>query len=77
MAMAEQIPAELADKGETSNASFAELVRRHQAMVYSIALHFLIDSTAAEELAQDVFLQLHANLGCHCRGRQGRTHLRT
>jgi RNA polymerase sigma-70 factor, ECF subfamily len=41
---------------------FAALVRRHQAMVYSIALHFLADRSTAEELAQDVFLQLHANL---------------
>jgi RNA polymerase sigma-70 factor, ECF subfamily len=31
-------------------------------MVYSIALHFLADRSAAEELAQDVFLQLYANL---------------
>jgi RNA polymerase sigma-70 factor (ECF subfamily) len=31
-------------------------------MVYSIALHFLADRSAAEELAQEVFLQLNANL---------------
>ena len=41
---------------------FADLVRRHRSMVFSIALHFLADRSAAEELAQDVFLQLHANL---------------
>jgi RNA polymerase sigma-70 factor (ECF subfamily) len=41
---------------------FAQLVQRHQSMVFSIALHFLADRQAAEELAQDVFLQLHANL---------------
>jgi RNA polymerase sigma-70 factor (ECF subfamily) len=41
---------------------FAQLVQRHQSMVFSIALHFLADRRAAEELAQDVFLQLHANL---------------
>jgi len=41
---------------------FAEIVRRHQSAVFSIALHFLADRSAAEELAQDVFLQLHANL---------------
>ena len=38
---------------------FAELVRAHQATVFSIALHYLRDRAAAEELAQDVFLQLH------------------
>jgi len=41
---------------------FAEIVRHHQSMVFSIALHFLGDRFAAEELAQDVFLQLHTNL---------------
>ena len=57
--MAEPIPAESAHLAE---CDFSEIVRRHQAMVYSIALHFLADGAAAEELAQDVFLQLHANL---------------
>ncbi|MGH9496749.1 MAG: RNA polymerase sigma factor [Candidatus Sulfotelmatobacter sp.] len=41
---------------------FADLVRHHQSMVFSIAQHFLADRAAAEELAQDVFLQLHASL---------------
>ncbi len=41
---------------------FADLVRQHQAMVFSIGYHFLRDRTAAEELAQEVFLQLHRNL---------------
>jgi len=45
-----------------TETDFAEIVHRHQSMVYSIALHFLADAAAAEELAQDVFLQLHANL---------------
>ena len=31
-------------------------------MVYSIAYHFLHDRALAEDLAQDVFLQLHKNL---------------
>jgi RNA polymerase sigma-70 factor (ECF subfamily) len=41
---------------------FAQIVQRHQSMVFSIALRFLADRQAAEELAQDVFLQLHATL---------------
>jgi RNA polymerase sigma-70 factor (ECF subfamily) len=41
---------------------FADIVRRYQSMVFSIAQHFLADRCAAEELAQDVFLQLHATL---------------
>jgi RNA polymerase sigma-70 factor (ECF subfamily) len=58
--MAERSPAyPLAD---IADSNFAEIVRRHQSMVFSIAQHFLEDRPAAEELAQDVFLQLHANL---------------
>jgi RNA polymerase sigma-70 factor (ECF subfamily) len=41
---------------------FADLVRAHQSMVYSLALHFLHDPPAAEELAQEVFLQLYRNI---------------
>jgi RNA polymerase sigma-70 factor (ECF subfamily) len=41
---------------------FEDILRRHQAMVFSIAFHFLQDRTAAEELAQDVFLQLYRHL---------------
>ncbi len=43
-------------------ADFADLVREHQAMVFSIAYHYLHDRTAAEDVAQEVFLQLHRNL---------------
>lgn len=42
---------------------FEGIVREHQSMVFSIAYHFLHDRAAAEELAQDVFLQLYKNLG--------------
>jgi RNA polymerase sigma-70 factor (ECF subfamily) len=54
----------LAVAGEFDDSrDFEALVRRHQAMVFSIAFHFLQDRSAAEELAQDVFLQLHRHLG--------------
>src|SRR5262245_15518166 len=43
-------------------AAFAELVREHQAMVFSLARYFLHDRETAEELAQDVFLGLYNNL---------------
>lgn len=39
--------------------SFASVLRDRQGMVFSIAYHFLRDRSAAEEVAQDVFLQLH------------------
>jgi RNA polymerase sigma-70 factor, ECF subfamily len=41
---------------------FTALVREHQSMVFGIALNFLRDRQAAEEVAQDVFIQLHRNL---------------
>jgi RNA polymerase sigma-70 factor (ECF subfamily) len=44
-------------------APFADIVREHQGMVFSIAYHFLRDRALAEELAQEVFLHLHKNLG--------------
>jgi RNA polymerase sigma-70 factor (ECF subfamily) len=49
--------------GTVSAVEFAEIVREHQAMVFSIAYHFLHDRAAAEELAQDVFLQLYRRFG--------------
>lgn len=42
--------------------AFAELVREHQAMVYSLARYFLRDGTTAEDLAQEVFIHLYQNL---------------
>jgi RNA polymerase sigma-70 factor, ECF subfamily len=49
------------ERGEV--AGFDDLVRQHQRMVFSMALHFLRDHAAAEEVAQDVFLRLHRHLG--------------
>jgi RNA polymerase sigma-70 factor (ECF subfamily) len=45
-----------------SGMSFEELVETHQAMVFSLAYHFLHDRAAAEEVAQDVFLELYRHL---------------
>ena len=41
---------------------FAGLVRLHQARVYGIALRMLMDRALAEDLAQEVFLQLHRSI---------------
>jgi RNA polymerase sigma-70 factor (ECF subfamily) len=43
--------------------AFAELVERHEAMVYSLGYHFFGDRSRAEEVAQDAFLQLYRSLG--------------
>jgi RNA polymerase sigma-70 factor, ECF subfamily len=52
---------ERASQGDQS--AFADIVREHQAMVYGLAVHFLRDRALAEELAQEVFLELYRNLG--------------
>ena len=58
--MLASIPTGTTTADETvSLPSFAEAVETHKAMVYSIGWHFLRDRLAAEELAQEVFLQLH------------------
>jgi len=41
---------------------FRELVLEYQSMVFSIALRVVGDRSCAEEVAQDVFLELHAKL---------------
>ena len=41
---------------------FEEVVREHERMVFSIAYHFLHNAAAAEEVAQDVFLELSRKL---------------
>jgi RNA polymerase sigma-70 factor (ECF subfamily) len=43
-------------------AAFGMLVRMHQRSVYSLALRMVSDRQNAEDLAQEVFLQLHRNL---------------
>src|SRR5512144_1562518 len=47
---------------EGDHDAFATLVAGHERMVFGIALHFFDDRAIAEELAQDVFLQLFQRL---------------
>jgi RNA polymerase sigma-70 factor (ECF subfamily) len=47
------------DADKPGPRTFATVLRAQQSMVFSIAYHFLRDRSAAEEVAQDVFLQLH------------------
>ena len=49
-----------ANAGDT--AAFGTLVRLHQRLVYSLALRMLSDRHQAEDLAQEVFLQLYRSL---------------
>lgn len=41
---------------------FAGLMKQHQAMVFSVAYHYLHSRDLAQEVAQEVFLSLHRNL---------------
>jgi RNA polymerase sigma-70 factor (ECF subfamily) len=43
--------------------SFAALIKAHEDMVFSIALHYVRDHGRAEDIAQEVFLQLYRKLG--------------
>jgi len=52
---------ELQNLPETA-LDFADLVREHQSMVFSVCWHFLHDRDHAEDVAQEVFLGLHRNM---------------
>ena len=58
-----EMPLALTRAGAGDEAAFADLVREHQAMVFGIALHSLGDRHQAEDLAQEVFLQLYRKIG--------------
>jgi RNA polymerase sigma-70 factor (ECF subfamily) len=57
-----EIPTAFVRAREGDHDAFAELVERHEAMVYSLAWNFFGDRARAEEIAQDVFLQLYRHL---------------
>ena len=64
------IPALADERGELlrwaqqgDHDAFAALIEEHEGMVFSIARNFFDDRTRAEEIAQDVFLQLYRCLG--------------
>ncbi len=52
----------LAQAAQGDEEAFAELVRSHQGLVYSLAWHFFNDPVVAEDVAQEVFVQLFQNL---------------
>jgi RNA polymerase sigma-70 factor, ECF subfamily len=59
----DRLEAALSRSAQGDSLAFAELVREHQGMVFSIAYHYLQDRALAEDLAQEVFLELYQSLG--------------
>ena len=48
--------------GQGDTTAFADLVRDRQSMVFSICWHYLQDRALAEDVAQEVFLELYQKL---------------
>lgn len=67
----DQIEAALREAARGDSVAFADLVREHQAMVFSIAWHYLQDRSLAEDVAQEVFLELYRKIS----GIQSASHL--
>lgn len=57
-----QMATALRQAAHGDSQAFGELVRQHQTMVFSIACHFLRNRAQAEDVAQDVFLELYQRL---------------
>lgn len=57
-----RMDAALRQARQGDNSAFAEMVREHQGMVFSIGWHYFGDRSLAEDLGQEVFLQLYQNL---------------
>lgn len=55
-----------------ANDEFRGLIETHQRMVFSLALRITGDASMAEEVAQDVFLELHRSVA----GLNGEDHIR-
>ena len=48
---------------QKDHAAFKELVERYQAMVYSVCFNLLHDHQQAEDISQEVFLQIYRSAG--------------
>ncbi|MBI1352723.1 MAG: sigma-70 family RNA polymerase sigma factor [Acidobacteria bacterium] len=58
-----QVERVLLDRALADPDAFADIIERHQAMVYSLAYNFFQNRTLAEDIAQDAYLELYRNLG--------------
>ncbi len=58
----EPSPRVLVDGALRDPEAFGEIIDRHKSMVYSLAFHFFHSRAVAEDVAQDVYLELFRNL---------------
>lgn len=61
-AMTQAPPRTLVDNALRDPEAFGEIIDRHKAMVYSLAFHFFHSRALAEDIAQDVYIELFRNL---------------
>jgi RNA polymerase sigma-70 factor (ECF subfamily) len=59
----ETAPRLLVDAALRDTEAFAAIIDRHKSMVFSLAYHFFHDRSVAEDIAQEVYLELYRNLG--------------
>jgi RNA polymerase sigma-70 factor (ECF subfamily) len=57
-----QAPRRLVENALRDTEAFGEIVDSHKSMVYSLAYHFFGNRAVAEDVAQDVYLELFKNL---------------
>ncbi len=55
-------PRTLVDAALRDPGAFEEIVDRHKSMVYSLVLNFFPNRATAEDISQEVYLELHKNL---------------
>ena len=58
----ENAPRDLVDAALRDPEAFGGIIDRHKAMVFSLVFHFFQSRGLAEDIAQDVYLELHKNL---------------
>ena len=58
----EQAPRDLVDAALRDPEAFGGIIDRHKAMVFSLVFHFFQSRGLAEDIAQDVYLELYKNL---------------
>jgi RNA polymerase sigma-70 factor (ECF subfamily) len=47
----------------SNKADFQSIYKQYNLMVYNVGLHYLQNIEDAEEITQDVFIQIHGSLG--------------